>query len=225
MARLPIAVLLLMVLMSVVSAGILDSIKSVLGITSSSTSSAIQQDSSGANLPNYFRIEAELVRMDNVGGIKSTGGSCDTIGQCDPVVYAYLDVLKPTGPFPGSRAVEAFPQVFTIDDVNSPKINTVVSADVCNKELTKATLRVHVMDRNKLFTDSLISDFDCYVGGSVGRNVNDAKWANTGNCVGKFMPDKIKFVFRSRIYRIDPKLCVESANQAPAATTSKSIFG
>lgn len=58
----------------------------------------------------------------------------------------------------------------------------------------KATLRVHVMDRNKLFTDSLISDFDCYVGGHVGTSVQDTKWTSTGNCVGKYIPDKIKYV-------------------------------
>ena len=81
------------VVISTADAGFIDSIKSALGLgTSSATSSVIKSNNAGTNLPNYFRIEAEIVRMENVGGLKSNGGSCDTLGHCDPVVYAYVDV-------------------------------------------------------------------------------------------------------------------------------------
>ena len=60
--------------------------------------------------------------------------------------------------------------------------------------LQKATLRVHVLDWNKVFTNSLIGDFDCYVGGNVGTSMQNAKWTSAGNCVGKYIPDKIKYV-------------------------------
>lgn len=80
------------VCLTLASGGIIDSIKNALGMGSSSGNSEIKVPANSVNLPNYFRLEAEIVRMDNSLGLKSNGGSCDTVGQCDPVVYAHLDV-------------------------------------------------------------------------------------------------------------------------------------
>lgn len=53
------------------------------------------------------------------------------------IILIFISIrVKPVSPFPGSRAVDVFPKVFSVDDSNSPNINTVVTVDVCNKALT-----------------------------------------------------------------------------------------
>lgn len=42
--------------------------------------------------PNYFRIEAEILRLDNPRGLLEDGRTCDSWNSCDPRVAAYLDV-------------------------------------------------------------------------------------------------------------------------------------
>lgn len=50
---------------------------------------------------------------------------------------------------------------------------------------------MHVVDHNKLLSDSLIDDFDCAVGGTAANNANSANWADC-KCEGKKQPKKIR---------------------------------
>jgi len=204
-----------------VSAGILDSIKNAVGLGPNKEQIQVQPGSE--NLPNYFRIETEVVHLENQGGIKSNGGSCTTFGKCDPQVYAYIDTEKPTNSFPGSLDIKAFPRIFEAKSNNNPDIGAKLTKDVCNKDITqqKATLRVHITDHNKILSDSLIDDFDCPVGGTAAKNAESAQWTDA-KCSGKNQPKKIILSVRTKIYRISPKDC---SNARPAPSTPKSIFG
>lgn len=46
------------------------------------------------------------------------------------------------------------------------------------------------MDKNKLLSNSLVDDFDCPIGGSMGANEKTAQWVDA-KCVGKKQPKKI----------------------------------
>lgn len=60
------------------------------------------------NLPNYFRIEAQIVRLDNQGGLQADGSRCDRRDECDTLVYAYLDTYVLRGFLsPDARRVRA----------------------------------------------------------------------------------------------------------------------
>ncbi|OQV13447.1 hypothetical protein BV898_12299 [Hypsibius exemplaris] len=157
----------------------------------------------------YYRIEAELVNLENNGGIRSTGAPCDSSGSgpCDPILYAYIDVQQPNSPFPGALTTALFPKVFAANAINSPRIGAIVSATVCNQKVAKGTLRVRIMDRNKIMANSLINDYDCYIEGRSGVTPNEAEWTRPTNCVGHYIPGKTKLVFRSRIYHIKPDQC------------------
>jgi len=198
-----------------VEAGIFDSIKNVFGMGAPKEEVSIP--SGQENLPPYFRFESQIVRLDNQGGILGSGSKCETFGSCDPWVYGYIDTESPTKSFPGSLDTKAIPKIFQASNTNSPDIQQTLTKDACNvKDLSKmkAVLRVHVMDHNKLLSDSLIEDFDCPIGGTVGASEKASQWTDA-NCVGKKQPKKIKLAVRTRIYRIDSRDC---SNARPSSS-------
>jgi len=200
--------------------GIIDSIKGALGL--GTNADKIVVPSGSANLPNYFRVETEIVRLSNQAGIQSNGGSCDKTDACDTWVYAYLDTEKPTATFPGSLAVKAIPKVFESTDNNNPNINALLTRDICNPrdvQNIRAVARVHIMDHNKVLSDSLIDDFDCPVGGAVANNKQSANWIDS-KCVAKHQPKKLQLFARTQIYRISPNDCT-NARPAPTTVTDK----
>ncbi|GAU88073.1 hypothetical protein RvY_00836 [Ramazzottius varieornatus] len=204
-------------------AGLWSVLKDLLGFAPDTAGSSEICVPKSSNLPNFFRVEAEIRELKNPSGVQSNGSPCDIGGKCDPIVYAYVDLIKPTSPFPGTLAVESMPKVFAVDGTNNPSISTVVSADLCGQTLIKATLRVQIMDHNALLTDSLISNFDCYIGGDVPDSVQQAEWSPVETCVSKFQSDKLTLTFRSRMYRISQQDCRDSRMMFPT-TTAGSIF-
>jgi len=131
--------------------GLIDSLKGALGFGTDAEKISVPggRDSS---LPNYFRVETELVRISNQAGLQSSGSVCDKTDACDTQVYAYLDTEKPTASFPGSLAVKAIPNVFKSTDNNNPNINVVLTRDICNpKDINniRAVARVHVTDKKQ----------------------------------------------------------------------------
>ncbi|XP_055334654.1 uncharacterized protein LOC129585812 [Paramacrobiotus metropolitanus] len=204
---------------SVHAAGILDSIKNVFGI--SSNKEQIVVPSGGERLPNYYRIEALVVRLENQAGIKSNGGSCDTFGKCDPIVYAYIDTDKPTNTFPGSLDVKAIPKIFETTNNNSPDINYKLTKDICNKDpnTQKAMLRVHVTDHNTILSNSLISDFDCPLGGTLANEERSATWQDA-ICTGKYQEKKIRLSARVKMYRVPQNDCTNARPQGEPAKKS-----
>lgn len=40
----------------------------------------------------FFRIEGHFMKLINDGAILADGSSCDTIGNCDPDISAYVDL-------------------------------------------------------------------------------------------------------------------------------------
>jgi hypothetical protein len=217
------AAFILIVGASLVNAGsVIDKIKGALGLGTGAENIVVPGGS--GNLPNYFRVETEIVRLSNQKGIQSSGSSCDKTDECDTRVYAYLDSEKPTSSFPGALAVTAIPKIFESTDNNNPNINVLLTKDICNpKDIThlKVVARVHVTDHNKVLSDSLIDDFDCPVGGAVANNQQSANWIDS-RCVAKHNPKKVQLFARNRIYRIPANEC---SNARPAAATSKSILG
>ncbi|XP_055334652.1 uncharacterized protein LOC129585811 [Paramacrobiotus metropolitanus] len=206
----------------VYAGGILDSIKDVLGFGTKTDQIVIP--STGASLPPFFRVEMEIVRLSNQAGIQASGSSCDKLDACDTWVYSYIDTEKPTASFPGSLAVSAIPKVFESVDNNSPNINALITRDICNpKDVAniRAVGRVHVMDHNKVLSDSLINDFDCSVGGAVANNQQSAAWTDS-QCIAKHVPKKMQLFARTRIYRIPPGDCT---NARLSATTEKPAKG
>jgi len=196
--------------------GIFDSIKNLFGI--SSNKEQIVVPSGSERLPNYYRIEALIVSLQNKAGIKNNGGSCDTLGTCDPRVHAYIDTVKGTSKFSGSIDDKAIPLIFSVNNQNSPDINYKLSVDICNKDpnTQKAMLRVHVMDHNTALSNSLINDFDCPLGGTLANDERSATWQDA-ICTGKFQQKKILLSARVRVFRVQPNDCTNARPQGEPA--------
>ena len=45
----------------------------------------------GATTPDFVRVEIEIQRLENPGGILANGKKCDFFKSCDPRVTAYID--------------------------------------------------------------------------------------------------------------------------------------
>ena len=51
----------------------------------------LYDDVTSPKITGYFRVEAQLTRLDNPNGKLADGSSCDPIGKCDPIISAFID--------------------------------------------------------------------------------------------------------------------------------------
>ncbi|GAU99602.1 hypothetical protein RvY_10575 [Ramazzottius varieornatus] len=156
---------------------------------------------------NYIRIKTEILRLNNDGGIKSNGASCDVFGTCDPVCYANLDTERPNADWPGAKPDTTWMTVFGVDDNNSPIINVAIHKDICGAAYHEANLRVKCMDRDPATKDDLINEFDCPINRLPSRTESAKDWSPITNCLPRHVPDKMGLTFRYQVYRIPKSEC------------------
>lgn len=157
----------------------------------------------------YFRVQAELLQLQNPLGVRHDGTACDRFGICDPVIKVFLDTERPLAAFPGARYISQYERIFSAVDQNEPFINKKVSSDVCASSFSKANLRAYVKDDDSFLrlTDDHISDFDCLFSPSAAADEASAEWSKGEPCIGTTQPGKIKLFYRYRVFRIAPEEC------------------
>ncbi|GAV04576.1 hypothetical protein RvY_14841-3 [Ramazzottius varieornatus] len=80
----------------------------------------------------YYRIQAELLQLQNPLGVRHDGALCDNFGTCDPVIKVFLDTSRPMAAFPGARYISQYQKIFTATDQNEPLINKMVHLHTYN---------------------------------------------------------------------------------------------
>ncbi|XP_055348312.1 uncharacterized protein LOC129595351 [Paramacrobiotus metropolitanus] len=177
----------------------------------------------------YIRVEAELIKLTNDGGVTANNAYCDTFGACDPRVFAHLDTDRPNAEWPGAVAVEYWPQVFEADNVNSPLINKKIKRDSCAKPYKDAVLRVYAEDYDPASHNDQINQWQCPITRKAAESEIEAQWSPVAECVPKFHPGKMNSVtltYRYRVFRINKSQCdaslIASTPRTVGATTPRS---
>ncbi|OQV16852.1 hypothetical protein BV898_09024 [Hypsibius exemplaris] len=166
------------------------------------------------------RVEFNLQQYDNNGGLLASGKKCG--GACDPRIIGYVDTDKPLNAWPGPKTDEkTWAAIFEGKSTDSVKVNKIVSRDVCAADFNKANLRIKVIDVNKIFSNSDITQFECLSGGfsEVATSESRAQWSQPKACVGKFNPDKVRLMFTWRAFDVPTSECGR-ATGAPSRQTS-----
>jgi len=183
-----------------------------------------RRHSSGDRNDQYVRVEAELIKLTNDGGLTSNNAYCDTLGNCDPVIYAHLDTDRPNAEWPGAVALEYWPEIFRVDNVNSPLINKKITRDSCAKPYKDAVLRVYAEDYDPASRNDQINQWQCPITRSPADSEASSTWSPISNCLPKFHPgkqDSVTLSFRYRSYRISRGICDTSV----LASTPRSAAG
>ncbi|OQV22640.1 hypothetical protein BV898_03465 [Hypsibius exemplaris] len=171
----------------------------------------------------YYRVQAELLQLQDPLGIRHDGKNCDSFDSCDPVIKVYLDTERPLAAFPGSRYISQYVRIFEAANQNEPIINKQISTDVCGAPFIKANLRAYVKDEDNILgmTDDHMSDFDCLFSPTPAADEASAAWSKGEMCTGFNQPGKIKLAFRYRVFRIAQEDCGKH-NQLTSGTGASS---
>ncbi|XP_055341509.1 uncharacterized protein LOC129590354 [Paramacrobiotus metropolitanus] len=164
---------------------------------------------SGDAPAGYYRVQADLLQLQNPLGVRHDGKPCDRLGVCDPVIKVFLDTERPMSAFPGPRYISQYTKIFSAVDQNEPVINKNVSVDICGQPFSKANLRAYVKDDDSFLrlTDDHISDFDCIFSPTPAADEASAQWSKGEPCQGTTQPGKIKLFYRYRVFTIPPEQC------------------
>lgn len=182
--------------------------------------------------PDFFRIEVEIQKLENVGSLRSDGKECDWKSKCDPVVSAAIDIEKPVSAFPGATPpVNTWPTIFTATDNDSPTIGASVNRDVCGGAVNKVNARVNILDADTPGLSDTINQFDCVYrleASDIAEDALSAKWSAPFECTAYFQASKMKLYARQRAYQISEAICAgpkpagSEATQTPKAEVSPS---
>jgi len=166
--------------------------------------------SSGGAFPDYVRIEVEIIRLENPGGILGSGKRCDFTRKCDPKLTAYIDTSRPLAPWPGSVPVKKWPIIFRATDNDSPQINKVLNTDICGGSVNKINVRVQAVDEDSISSNDDMNDFECTFDINPRDIALDASSVDFGpetQCKSSKLGDKIKLFARERAYQIPAGFC------------------
>ncbi|OWA52357.1 hypothetical protein BV898_16812 [Hypsibius exemplaris] len=137
-------------------------------------------------ITGYFRVEAQITRLDNERGKLADGSSCDPIGPCDPSVSAFIDYESPKSKFgaPDSVDYQFYTPLFAVREENNPIIGKTITRDICGQSFKKIAVRVHVIDKDRVGKDDLLGNWRCLVRtkDNVGRNMELADWSAEAKC-------------------------------------------
>lgn len=160
------------------------------------------------------RVEVELRSLQNRKGQLSTGDKCDYSGACDHKLRGYLDLEHPMNAWPGvGRPVSDWTPIFESDNDDSPRINKIISKDVCGSspKPRKANLRVQAMDKDVGSSDDLVEQFECLTGALVSsRSESGSMWSEEQECTAKFHPRDKHLKFRYRAFEVPASECGKS---------------
>ncbi|OQV20833.1 hypothetical protein BV898_05177 [Hypsibius exemplaris] len=159
--------------------------------------------------PDYFRVEVEIVRLENPQGLLVTGKHCDFFNDCDPRVIAYLDISKPRSPWPGNHPASRWPIVFEGTNANSPKIGKIINQDICGGSLSAVNARVRVTEADDLSGHDDIGDFECLFDVDP-RDIQQpdlARWGSEKSCEAVNIRGTSKLFARMRTFEIPSTSC------------------
>jgi len=165
---------------------------------------------SSAAFPDYFRIEVELIRLQNDQGILANGKKCDFTRTCDPRLTAYLDTTTPLSPWPGGVPTKRWPVIFQATNNNSPTIGKVLNTDVCGGSVNKVNARIQAFDEDSLSANDDMNTFECIFNlrpRDIALDANSARFTQPLQCRAASQPDKIMLFARQRAYQIPSTSC------------------
>ncbi|GAV06366.1 hypothetical protein RvY_16375 [Ramazzottius varieornatus] len=166
----------------------------------------------------FYRIEVELGELENSQGYQANGQFCDEVTQCDPVIYAYIDVEKPLSPWPAKNPTD-MNMLTWMRNSNSYGINSTTVKDICGGGLGNINARIEVQDEDFLGKYDLIEQFECKfyptIADRLGGQENDIdrtaarfkEWTPFSECTAKHQPEKLRLFYRWRVYAIDISEC------------------
>lgn len=165
----------------------------------------------------FYRVETELIQLQNPMGVSHDGSPCDRMGVCDPKIKVYLDTDRPLAAFPGNRFTSQYDRVFAATDNNSPMINKQISRDICGGTFSKGNLRVQVTDDDTFLrlTDDHISDFECLFSPTPAEDEATAQWTRGQSCVGSHNANKVKLFYNFRVFKIPQAECGRKSGIPP----------
>ncbi|XP_055346797.1 uncharacterized protein LOC129594210 [Paramacrobiotus metropolitanus] len=166
--------------------------------------------SRGQQFPDYVRIEVDVQRLDNPQGKLATGKSCDVFNACDTRLSAFLDLVNPLSPFPGSVPVSKWATIFNGNNVNSPTVGKVITQDLCGGSTSNANLRVRAVDVDSLSGNDEIAHFDCIFPVSLDLIDTDAlvaRWTSPKECQSGPSKSGARLFTRMRAYQIPSTSC------------------
>ncbi|OQV16855.1 hypothetical protein BV898_09027 [Hypsibius exemplaris] len=165
-----------------------------------------------------LRVELDLRRLNNSYALLQNGQQCDLTSACDMRIKGYLDTDSPLDAWPGSKPLATWTKVFEKDNDNIPIINKIVSRDVCRGDITRANLRLLVVDVDSLTKNDLIEQFECMVPvENVASGMARATWSTERACDATFNPARIRLNFRYRVFHIT----LDECGRPPAGATAK----
>ncbi|GAU99775.1 hypothetical protein RvY_10727 [Ramazzottius varieornatus] len=174
------------------------------GIVESLTS---QHDSMKGN----FRVEAFIARLENPDGKLTSGSSCDTVNRCDPVVSALVDIEKPSADFgsPASADFKSYTKLFEAHNTDSTPIGKTIARDICGKSFKGISVRVHVVDHDRVMKDDLIGNFRCLVDLSQKpvESMELAEWTPESPCEPVESKRTAQLFWRYRFFKIGKENC------------------
>ncbi|OQV21277.1 hypothetical protein BV898_04763 [Hypsibius exemplaris] len=163
----------------------------------------------------FFRVEANIVRLQNDDGLEHNGLPCDgPVGKCDPRISAFVDTERPNHDFGGdSVPYRHYATLLTAEDTNSPVVNRTVTRDVCGHSVRKINIRVRAEDVDTLRNDDKIDNFSCFIYGLDRPALDEAhaEWSPELACDGLDRKNT-KIWFKYRWFFIDAKTCRPSSN-------------
>ncbi|GAU99627.1 hypothetical protein RvY_10595 [Ramazzottius varieornatus] len=173
-----------------------------------------------SNLTERYRVEVELLRLENPNGISLDGQACDPLSLgCNTKISAYLDTDL-FSPWPGSREITQEDLIFEAAEPSptSMDVNTKIVNQVCAPSFQGFNLRVEVKDEDKLVLfrgqDDIISAFNCLYNEPPADSEELSQWSNSTFCQQVTIQPSISLSFRARAFREagDTSCALEEAN-------------
>ncbi|XP_055346602.1 uncharacterized protein LOC129594070 [Paramacrobiotus metropolitanus] len=170
--------------------------------------------SRGSSFPENYRVEVDLVRMENKGGILANGKSCDVLSTCDPKLYGDID-LTGTGAWPKDPAYQKWTVIFKATNNDSPNIAKTLQKDVCqnrgqSSSSIQGVMRVRAVDEDSITQEDDMGKFDCVFTlrpSDVKPSAAGVQWSDVLECTGSTQVGKIKLFARTRAYEISTSAC------------------
>ncbi|GAV02057.1 hypothetical protein RvY_12670 [Ramazzottius varieornatus] len=178
----------------------------------SSSSSRLGGSASSAfssRLPENFRVEVEVSRFENKGGVSANGAKCDVLSACDTKFYTFLDTESANIKWPGATPLARWPVMLAVDNVDTVSVMRSISRDSCGVGLKYVNLRVLVVDVDPV-GESEINHFECpftISASNIASDVRAADWGESIDCNSAFQPGKMRLTTRMRAYSISSSNC------------------
>ncbi|GAU88371.1 hypothetical protein RvY_01081 [Ramazzottius varieornatus] len=162
----------------------------------------------------YFRIEANIIRLENPRGTTKNWFPCDLIpGSCDPKITAAIDYQTPNNDA-GKDSVPYSRYALIFEGKGSSvDINKILSKDVCGHSTRKVNVRIRAMD-NDVLSDDTIDRWSCFIFTTdpPAADEQSAKWSEEKVCSGHNGSHKI--IWKYRWFFIPQDQCRETAGSS-----------